>query len=47
MSGTLMYCLLVAYGTIAAVSLYERNFPRACYWISAAGITASVLWMAK
>ena len=47
MSSDLMKILLVAYGVIAIVSLFERNLPRACYWLSAAGITASVLWMGK
>ena len=41
----LMLGLLVVYGIIALVFLYERNWPRAWYWLAAAQITASVLLM--
>ncbi len=46
MSGhLLMKCLLVVYAVIALVFLYERNWAKAWYWLSALQITASVLLM--
>lgn len=44
-SGMMMKGLLVFYAVIAAVCLYERNYPKALYWFSAGMITASVLLM--
>lgn len=44
-STLLMTLLLVVYVVIAGVSLFEGNYPRAVYWVSAASLTASVLWM--
>lgn len=41
----LMKCLLGIYLLTAATFAYEHNWPKAFYWISAAGITASVLSM--
>jgi len=41
----LMKGLLVVYFGIACVFLYERNWPKAWYWLAALQITASVLWM--
>ena len=45
MSTWLMVFLLVQYLIIAAVSAWERYWPRALYFLSAAGITVAVLWM--
>lgn len=44
-SGMMMKGLLVFYLIIAAVSLYERNYPKAMYWVSAGMITTSILLM--
>lgn len=44
-SSMMMKGLLVFYVLIAGVSLYERNYPKALYWISAGMITTSVLLM--
>ena len=43
-SSYLMVCLVVAYVVIAGVAVYEQNYARVLYWISAAGITTAVLW---
>jgi len=43
-STVLMQGLLVVYAVIMAASLYEGNYPRALYWLSAFGITTAVLW---
>ena len=43
MSTWMMRSLLVFYAGIAIASLCERNYPRALYWVCAAGITISVL----
>lgn len=44
-SGMMMKGLLVFYAAIAIASLYERNYPKALYWVSAGMITTSVLCM--
>lgn len=44
-STRLMQWLLLAYAVIAVAAAWERNWPRCLYWVSAAGITASVIWM--
>lgn len=44
-STALMTSLLVVYVVIAGVSAWEGNYPRCTYWVGAAIITASVLWM--
>lgn len=41
----LMQCLIVAYVVIACTFAFEQNWPKVGYWISAAGITISVLCM--
>ena len=41
----LMRGLLVVYVLIACTFAYEGNWPKCTYWIGAAVITASVLWM--
>ena len=46
-SGLMMKCLLVFYFIISVVCLFERNYPRALYWVSAGMITFSVLWGMK
>ena len=35
MSDKLIFCLLIAYVVIAGVCVWERNWPRTLYWISA------------
>lgn len=43
-----MIAILVAqYLVIAAVSAIDHNWARASYFICAAGISVSVLWMSK
>lgn len=44
-SSYLMGGLICAYAVIALVAAYEGNYPRVLYWVSAASITTSVLWM--
>ena len=44
-SSYLMAGMVVAYAVIAGTSAYEGNWPRCWYWLSAAQITSSVLWM--
>lgn len=46
-STILMRGLLVAYLVIMTTCLFEKNWPRALYWLSAAMITTSVLWGMK
>jgi len=41
----LMRGLVVFYLILACVFLYERNWPKAWYWLAAAQITGSVLVM--
>ena len=41
----LMRGLVVFYIILAGVFLYERNWPKAWYWLAAAQITGSVLVM--
>ena len=41
----LMRGLVVFYIILACVFLYERNWPKAWYWLAAAQITGSVLVM--
>lgn len=40
-----MYVLIVAYLVIAATAAWERNFPRALYFVGATIISVAVLWM--
>lgn len=44
-SRTLMITLGGIYLVIASVAGYERNWPVVLYWLSAASILLSVLWM--
>ena len=44
-SRTLMIALGGIYLLIAAAAGYERNWPVVLYWLSAASILLSVLWM--
>lgn len=46
-SDLLMKCLLVFYFFISMVCLFEQNYPKALYWVSAGMITFSVLWGMK
>ena len=43
----LMKALLVAYGVITIACLWERDYPKALYWLSACGITTAILWGMK
>lgn len=43
-STAIMKCLLVVYFVICVACLFEKNWPKALYWFSAAMITTSVLW---
>jgi len=43
-STALMQCLLVAYAVIAGTAAWEGDWWRVLYWVSAAGITSSVIW---
>ena len=46
MSGDLlMKGLLVVYVVTALTFAYEQNWPKAWYWLAAAQITSSVMWM--
>jgi hypothetical protein len=47
MSTKLMVWLLCNYAVICGFSLYEKNWPRAGYWLGAFIITGSVIWMTK
>jgi hypothetical protein len=40
-----MQVLVVVYIVIACVFIYEGNGPKALYWVGAAIITSSVLWL--
>ena len=46
-SKRLMHLLIVEYGVIAVTSAWERNWPRALYFLCAGGITVAVLWMSE
>jgi len=46
-SDLMMKCLLIFYFIICVVCMFERNFPKALYWLSAGMITFSVLWGMK
>ena len=46
-SNVLMKLWICAYMVTAIVSLYEKNYPRVLYYISASLITISVLWGMK
>lgn len=46
-SDWMMKGLLVTYLVISCVCVYEKNWPRALYWVSAGMITFSVLWGMK
>ena len=41
----LMQGLVVTYVLVALVFAYEGNWPKCTYWMGAAIITTSVLWM--
>jgi len=43
-STLLMKLWIIAYVATAIISLYERNYPRALYYISAGSLTMAVLW---
>lgn len=45
LSTSMMLVLIAFYLIVSAVSAFEANWPRACYWVGAAIITSSVLWM--
>lgn len=32
-------------GSMALAYLYQGNYPKACYWLSALGLNFSLLWM--
>lgn len=44
-SSLLMAALIGVYLVIAVVAATEANWPRALYWVAAAVLTGSVLWM--
>lgn len=43
----MMMGLIAVYVVTASVSLYEGNYPRMLYWLSASGITTAVLWSTR
>lgn len=45
MGNKLMMVLAVEYIILSLIFLWERNFSKALYWISAFGITTAVLMM--
>lgn len=45
MSTGMMLVLIVAYAGIAIAALFERNWPRALYFVGAIIISVAVLWM--
>jgi drug/metabolite transporter (DMT)-like permease len=45
MSTGLMLALIVAYAAIAVAALWEKNWPRALYFLGAIIISVAVLWM--
>lgn len=47
MSDKLILFLLVAYVVIMGVCIYERNWPRALYWLGASILQISILWGMK
>jgi hypothetical protein len=44
MSDKLILSLLVAYTVIMVVCIYERNWPRALYWLGAIILNMSIIW---
>ncbi len=44
MSNLLIKLLLVEYIVIMGVCVYEKNFPKALYWLSASGLQLAILW---
>lgn len=46
-SDNVMKILFVVYILISFLCLYEKNYPRALYWISAGFLTFSILWGMK
>jgi len=46
-SDKVMVGFLIAYFLLSIVCLFEKNYPRALYWVSAGLITSSVLWGMK
>lgn len=45
MSTGLMLALIVIYAAITIAALWERNWPRALYFVGAIVISVAVLWM--
>ncbi len=43
-SNWLIRLLLVEYGVILVVCLWEKNLPRALYWLGASILQISILW---
>lgn len=46
-STNMMIGLVAFYLLVAGVSAKELNWPRVLYWISAALLTGSILWMQR
>jgi len=44
LSNLLIKLLLVEYLVIAVVCIFEGNWPRVTYWISASGLQIAILW---
>ena len=42
-----MKLLIGLYLILAAVFLYERQWPYAAYWVFVSGLTACVVWIGK
>jgi hypothetical protein len=42
-----MIGLCAIYVVIAALSAYERNWPRVLYWVAATLLNVSVIWATK
>ncbi len=45
MSTGMMIALIVAYAGIAVAALWEKNWPRALYFLGAIVISVAVIWM--
>lgn len=46
-SDNIMKLLFIIYIFVSIVCVFEKNYPRALYWISAAFLTFSILWGMK
>ena len=44
MSALLIKLLLVEYAGIMAACLFEKNYPKALYWLGASILQVSILW---